>query len=84
MTEALDYIRLVAAAWRRAAIVEGTLGCALLIMTGLLADQGQAWRASASGVLAGGFLIAAGFTAVRALTWRREAEKREPITEGGM
>ncbi len=77
MTHATDSIRLVAEASRRKAILESTVAVALLAMTGLLAAQGQAWHAALVGIASGALLSAAGFTAVRALTWRREAEKRE-------
>lgn len=77
MTEAIETVRIVAAAGRRHAIVEAWVAVALLGMTGLLADQGQAWHAAAAGVTAGTLLGAAAFTAVRAFTWRHEADKRE-------
>lgn len=77
MTHATDSIRLVAEASRRHAIMESVIGFALLAMTGLLAAQGEAWHAAGSALAAGALLSAAGFTATRALTWRREAEKRE-------
>lgn len=77
MTEATDSIRLVAEASRRHAIMESVIGSALLAMTGLLAAQGQAWQAAAAGVTAGLFLGVAILTAIRALTWKREADKRE-------
>lgn len=77
MTEATETIRIVAEAGRRHATVEAWVAVALLGMTGLLADQGQAWHASAVAVTAGTLLGVAAFTAVRAFTWRREADKRE-------
>lgn len=77
MTAATNSIRHVAAASRRHAIVETWIAAALLAMTGLLADQGQAWHAAGSALAAGALLSAAGFTAVRALTWKREADRRE-------
>jgi len=77
MTEATDSIRLVAEASRRHAIMEAWIGGLLGIMTCIFAAQGEAWHAAGSALAAGGFMVAAGFTAVRALTWMREAEKRE-------
>lgn len=82
MTHATDSIRLVAEASRRNAILECTLGVAFFAMTGLLAAQEQAWHAAGSALAAGGFLSAAAFTAIRALTWKREADKRETNNEG--
>jgi len=79
MTEATESVRLVAAASRRHAIMEAWIGALLAIMTCILAAQGEAWHAAGSGSAAGAFLSAAAFTAVRALTWKREADKREGV-----
>jgi len=83
MTGATDSIRLVAAASRRHAIMEAWIGVCLSGMTVILGLQAETWHAVGTAFAAGAFYSAAGFTAVRALTWMREAEKREPITEGG-
>lgn len=79
MTEATESVRLVAEASRRHAIMEAWIGALLAIMTCILAAQGEAWHAAGSAGAAGAFLSAAGFTAVRALTWKREADKREGV-----
>jgi hypothetical protein len=77
MTHATDSIRLVAEASRRRAILECTVAVALLFVTGFSAAQGHAWHAATAGVTAGILLGVAALTALRALTWRREADKRE-------
>lgn len=77
MSAAMNAVRLRAAADRRHAIMESWIGGLLAIMTCILAAQGQAWHAAGSALAAGALLSAAGFTAIRALTWKREADKRE-------
>ena len=76
MSAAMEAMRLRIEADRRNAILEAVVGVSLLVMSIICAARGEAWHGALVGIASGAFLSAAGFTAIRALTWRREADKR--------
>jgi fucose permease len=77
MSRAIELLREHSEAGRRHAILGGVVGAALLIMTGLIADQGGSWRAAISGVLAGATVMGALMTYAKARLWERVAAGRQ-------
>lgn len=79
MSRAIELLREHSETGRRLAILGGVCGISLLIMTCMIADQGDAWKAAIGGTGAGATIMGALMTYAKARLWERVAAERQTL-----